>query len=513
MAILILSATLLFAASAWPRPTTPEQARAMVGNWLGLEAKPMGASLGAQIREVQTFPDSSGSPAYYVVYLNPSGLVFVPADDLVEPLIGFLPHGVYDPSPNNPLGALVSRDIPGRVLKAREIETQALAAGTPLVPESPWTVAQQKWARLANPADGLDSPGAGYPPPSDVRVAPFTLSRWSQTTVNSQACYNYYNPPNGAGNAGNYPCGCTATAMAQVLYWFQYPAAPVVGTFTIKVNDVSQPATIRGGDGSGGPYDWANMVADPLHSEVSPNQAAAIGALTYDAGVSVKMSYTANSSTAWAYGYAFVNTFKYANAKLSYPGSHFPDASRNAMINANLHAQYPVIVDILNTSTSGGHAVVCDGYGYNSGTMYNHLNMGWAGSSDAWYNLPNVLTYDSVYGLTYNIFVSGTGEIIAGRVTDGTNPLSGATVTASRSGGGTYSTTTNANGLYALVHVPSASSYSVNVAPRAGFTFTPQSVSTLTSTDYTATTGNVWGVDFKGTRNKALTSIYELLLQ
>ena len=39
----------------------------------------------------------------------------MPGDDLVDPIIGFVPLGVYDPSPTKPLGALVSRDVPGRI--------------------------------------------------------------------------------------------------------------------------------------------------------------------------------------------------------------------------------------------------------------------------------------------------------------------------------------------------------------------------------------------------------------
>ena len=38
----------------------------------------------------------------------------------------------------------------------------------------------------------------------------------------------------------------------------------------------------------------------------------------------------------------------------------------------------------------GGHAVVADGYGYQHTTLYHHLNMGWNGFDDAWYNLPDV---------------------------------------------------------------------------------------------------------------------------
>lgn len=478
----------------------------------------MGAPLGGQIKEVQTFNDNAGNPAYYVVRLNPAGLVFVPADDLVEPIIGFLSEGVYDPSPTNPLGALVSRDIPGRVLKARETETQALEKSAVLAPQGPWAAAQRKWTFLENPTAAPGQEAAGFPTPSDMRVAPFVLSRWSQTTVGSGACYNYYTPKYGDGNPSNYPCGCTATAMAQVMRYWQHPVSPMVGSFTITVDGKSQSAIIRGGSGSGGSYDWANMVLDP-NSGVTDPQRQAIGALTSDAGLSVGMNYTSSSSSAWPYGTTLVNTFKYSNAKFAYnSGNNFPDSNRNAMINPSLNAQYPVIIAI--NGPSAGHAIVGDGYGYNNSTMYHHLNMGWAGSNDAWYNLPNVnttsYTFNSVYGLTYNIYTSGTGEIIAGRVTDAAgNPIAGATVTAT-GGGHTYlavqknvvGALTPSSGVYAIPQVPSGATVTVS-ASKAGYSFASRSVTTGTSLDNNCGTGNLWGVDFVDgapalTLNKAL---------
>jgi len=512
LAVWLLAATLLTSGGAWAKPTTPEEAQTVVQNWLGLDAAPLGAAMGRKIKEVQTFTHG-GSPAYYVVYLNPAGLVILPADDLVEPIIAFLPGGVYDSSPTNPLGALVSRDVPGRVLKVREIEAQAQEAKAPLAPASPWAVSRGKWNRLANPAASPKAPESGTGSISDVRVAPFVQSRWSQTTVDGNACYNYCTPKYGDGNADNYSCGCTATAMAQLMRYYQYPPAPVIGTFTIFVDGHSQNAFIRGGNGAGGAYDWANMVLDPLHySGLNSTQRAAIGALTYDAGVSVNMSYSPAGSSAWGYGYALVNTFKYSNGIFAYNGGdNFPDNNRNAMINANLHAQYPVIVAI--NGPDGGHSVVCDGYGYNTSTMYNHLNMGWSGSDDAWYNLPNVetssYTYNSVYGLTYNVFVAGTGEIIAGRVTDsGGRPLSGVTVSAS----GGYAATTDANGIYALAKVPSNRTFTVS-ARKTGYRFTSKSVTTGTTIEYTTATGNQWGIDFAGAAGtRGLSPVYELIL-
>ena len=52
----------LFVSGAWGKPTTPEQAKTVVANWLAQEAQPLGAPLGGQVREVQTFKDRAGNP-------------------------------------------------------------------------------------------------------------------------------------------------------------------------------------------------------------------------------------------------------------------------------------------------------------------------------------------------------------------------------------------------------------------------------------------------------------------
>ncbi len=78
-----------------------------------------------------------------------------------------------------------------------------------------------------------------------------------------------------------------------------------------------------------------------------------------------------------------------------------------------------------------GHEVIVDGYGYNVSTLYHHLNLGWAGTADAWYNLPTISTgiynFNSVIECIYNVFPQGSGEIISGRVLDAAGqPVSGA---------------------------------------------------------------------------------------
>lgn len=127
--------------------------------------------------------------------------------------------------------------------------------------------------------------------------------------------------------------------------------------------------------------------------------------------------------------------------------------------------------------------------------------MGWSGYNNVWYNLPNidsVITYYSINKCVYNIYPSGTGEIISGRVTDKQgNPVNEATVRATRRGGGEYIASTNANGIYALDKIPSSSTYIISVS-KAGYAFVDQLASTGVSTDNSTTTGNKWGLNFTG---------------
>ncbi|MFZ5452860.1 MAG: C10 family peptidase [Thermodesulfobacteriota bacterium] len=514
------AAALFSATGAWAKPTTPEQARTVVLNWLGLDALPLGAGLGRQIKEVQTFYHGR-TAAYYVVYLNPSGIVFLPADDLVEPIIGFMPTGHYDPSPDNPLGALVSRDIPGRVLAVEAKEAQGVEA---LAPESPQIKAQRKW-NLLSQTTGTEALEFGLSSISDVRVDAFIASRWDQTTVSGNACYNYYTPPNSAGSASNYPCGCVATAMSQLMRYWRHPSAGIgVTSSYIWVDGSLALRNTRGGNGSGGPYSWDYMELVP-DASTSSTQRAAIGALTADAGVSVNMSYTSGGSGAntLSAADALKNTFGYANAIKGYnSGLNLPETNRNAMVNPNLHAGYPVLFGICYYDgyyTYNGHAIVCDGYGYNSSTMYHHLNMGWSGSQDLWYNLPNIGTgysFNSVYKCVYNVYPTGSGEIIAGRVTqdDGVTPISGVTVSAT-AGGSTYNALapTTSTGVYAIPKVPSSTTFTVT-ASKAGYAFSSQSVTTGASTDNTTTTGNRWPLDFVGSvSRRSLSPVFLLLLE
>ena len=473
-------------------PVSAEQAKAVVRGWLRTDRSPLQTTVGQKVKRVETFNDANGTDLYHVVYLDPEGFVIVAADDLIEPIIGFAPRGQFDPSTKNPLGALVSNDLPNRHARVKGIKA-AKAQGLLLA-------AKSKWERLKSmdPAGPGGSEPLGITTVSDVRVSPLTQTAWSQGTDSSgNACYNYYTPPYAAGSAANYACGCVATAMAQLMRFWQYPVSGVgSASFPIEVNGVSMNRNLRGGNGAGGPYIWSNMVL-PTNGSGTLAQRQAIGALCADVSVSINTDYTTNGSSSSSYNtkVAFTNTFGYANAVIGWNNNAtIETGGLYGMVNPNLDAGCPVLFGI--GGTSGGHEVVCDGYGYNLSTPYHHLNLGWAGSDTAWYNLPNIDAFTSVGDCVYNVWTNGTGEIISGRVTDsGGNPVAGVVVTATRFGGGTYTATSNTNGIYALARIPSSSQYTVS-ASKTGYSYTEQIVTTGQSTDNSYTSGNRWAEDF-----------------
>jgi len=201
----------------------------------------------------------------------------------------------------------------------------------------------------------------------------------------------------------------------------------------------------------------------------------------------------------WSSAMALRNVFDYANVMISSNyGGDLGDALVN-MVNPNLDAGLPVLFAIRG---SGGHAIVCDGYGFQSSTAYHHLNMGWGGVDDAWYNLPDIqasYTYSTVESCIYNIGTENGGEIVSGRVLDVEGaPVEGATVTATDTGSNTYSTVTDSRGIYAVANLPSSTSYTLDVE-KQGLAFSNRSVEVGISVINTMTAGNRWGIDFTAT--------------
>ncbi len=511
-------------------PVSLEQAKLALQGWLANGGTRLGAKLNLQQAEWMVVPAADGSVLYYVASLNPQGFIVVAADDQIEPIIVFSARGKFRLNANNPLFTILQGDLPARLATV----SQALAApadpGSRQV-QAAMTAAEGNWRRLqsAGKVAGKRIPDTTViyrePTIDDVRISPLIQSQWDQLYLKQIQVdldgvdpldtvdiylYNYYTPK-------HLYCGCVATAMAQVMRFYTYPTEGIgIHEFPVTIDGLTAKRSTRGGDGAGGPYEWDLMDVVPAitmwdegSDYYSETKRKAIGTLCYDAGVAVEMDYGTDGSGAFPdkVGPALRDIFKYGNSILYYKGSDIAATQRNVIINSNLDAGRPVLLSISNGGASG-HEIVSDGYGYNEGTLYNHLNMGWGGFDDSWYALPALLRsgYKIVDGIEYNIRPAGLGEIVSGRVRNSDNqPVPGTTVTAVSTAGGSYNqtTTTNAEGIYAFDYVPSNTTLTLT-ATRTHCTFTPQSVSTTESVSppedlsSTGTCGNLWAVDFTG---------------
>ena len=110
---------------------------------------------------------------------------------------------------------------------------------------------------------------------SDIHVSPLLTSRWDQKNAKGYACYNYYCPPGPNGNVNNYYSGCAATAMGQLMRFWQYP-----------------------GSAYGHTYTYSQMPLTPATATYNLSQWQNIGCLLRDCGTSINMSYSSGGSSA-----------------------------------------------------------------------------------------------------------------------------------------------------------------------------------------------------------------------
>ncbi len=481
-------------------PVDRDRALDAVTGWLDLSPRPMDRKAGA-VGTVSTVAGPTGEPVFHVVHLTPTGFAIIAADDDLETVVAFSHEDTFVARAGQPLFDMLRSDVGARVLAARA----AAATGRP--PSAARLRANAKWRALL--ARGTRTAAALAPGDravalqlmglSDVRVEPLVQTRWDQSWIDvglsALAVYNYYTPPFGPGNLQNYPAGCTATGWAQIMRYHQWPKEGVgPQAFSITVDGLAQNRPLRGGNGSGGPYDWANMVLAPGPS-ITDVQRQAIGALLHDAGVVNHMQYSYSDSAASLHSDTVRSALHYAN--IAYKDGFSDDLL--LALRTNLDAGLPTAIVIWNYPI--GHMPVCDGYGYNTGTLYHHLNMGWSGSNDAWYNLPNVddsyYGFNLVSGCSYNICPDAAGEIISGRIVgpDGAG-MEGVTVTAR--GPSVRGAVTNRHGIFAFKGVDSNTTWTLS-ARAAGYIFAPASVALATGLSQDFSPVGDRTADFTGT--------------
>ena len=496
---LLVAVALLGSLTADARPVSSEEARLAARKWLDgatvvLEKK---VSRPSAVETVSTGTAEDGTVLYYIVAADNGIAVATSAETGIEPVIAVFDAEYSDLDPDGPFAKILAGDMAMRQDNVRKVREKAghdkTAGKASDGVAKAVSFAEDVWASLLAPEG--DSEKYGRSSISDVRVAKLVQSQWDQGRVGSSYCYNYYTP-------NNYVCGCVATAAAQVMRYWQRPTTYVSQiTRTCKVNGSEVSKTSRGGY-----FQWGSMPLVPS-SSASSTQRMAIGHLCYDVGVSVGMNWTSQGSGSAGYKLpdAFKGVFGYASANCC---THEDYGNTTASFTltqikngiwASLDAGCPAILGIYQ------HEVVADGYGFQSGTAYTHLNMGWSGSCDIWYNLPDIDASSQDYyssaldEMVFNLNPDKSGDLLTGRVLNSSGqPVSGATVKATY-GSQTYTATSGDYGVYAL-WVTGGRTYSVTATSGSQTgsksVYVTQCVSESPSDPAgSGTIGNSWGND------------------
>lgn len=209
-------------------------------------------------------------------------------------------------------------------------------------------------------------------------IGPLLTTSWDQGEPYNNKCPKY-------GSEKTYT-GCVATAMAQVMNYWQYPD---VGTGSISYNAASVDKRLSM-TFSNTRFDWGNMITS-YNGSYTDAQADAVATLMKACGYAVKMDYGVDSSGAlsMAVPYALKKYFGYDPNMRHEIRALYTSSQWDELMYTNLRDCGPIMYGG-GSMIGGGHSFVCDGY---DGLGFYHFNWGWTGMSDGYFSLDALNPY------------------------------------------------------------------------------------------------------------------------
>lgn len=336
---------------------------------------------------VYTVNSELGEACIYVFSVSDHGFVMVSADDCAHPILGYSEESAFEVNNIAPgLG-----DMLNIYEEAISYGKQTKATATPEI--------AAEWKSLENT-------GFVNPAMKGGSVEPLCTTKWNQSWP-----YNKFCPEQSASWAsnGHVVVGCVATAMAQIMAYWDYPTQGTGSHSYIPIcnnqdygcwHTPSYPQqTVNFGATT---YDWENMV-DQIDASSPVEQIDAIATISYHCGVAVDMMYEHHGDGSGAYSEdvvtAIKNYFGYAQTTITYQQM---TPTWDVMLVESLDRSVPVYYAGQNDE-GGGHAFVCDGYDENG---LFHFNFGWGGSSDGYFTT-SAMEYHNSSSAVFN-FVPST---------------------------------------------------------------------------------------------------------
>ncbi|OJV26804.1 MAG: hypothetical protein BGO32_08105 [Bacteroidetes bacterium 37-13] len=305
-------------------------------------------------------------PIYYVFDVNGlNSFVMVSAEDLVTPILGYSTESYFPINNVNQEAQKWFENYKAQIIYVKEnvhSTTEEITA---------------KWKNYYENIPVIQSAGRGI-----QAVNPLCQTKWNQAPNENGACpySNLYNE--------RCVTGCVATAMAQIMKFWNYPTQGV-GSHSYNDQNFGTQAANFGAT----TYNWAGMG----NTLSSPN--SDVATLMYHCGVAVEMSYgvgATGGSSAFVVAslspgqacaeYAYKTYFGYdPNSLQGVSRDNYTDANWISLLKGELDAGRPI--QYAGFGQGGGHTWVCDGYDQNN---FFHQNWGWGGNSDGFFSVNNL---------------------------------------------------------------------------------------------------------------------------
>lgn len=337
-----LSLVALFALgqSVWAGPIDRRQASVLAAKFVRLDSR-------AEAMRATELEQQGIMPAYHIFNdTDRSGFVILSGEEGLAPIIGYSESGQLQ----------VGR-LPEQLTELLRKYEQRI----------------KDIRRSSQAAPGQSQSIVKYRP--KAVVGPLLKCEWNQSTP-----YNDLAPKKTGEERA--PIGCVATAMAQVMYFHQWPVAGR-GKNTYTNTHYGELSA----DFSKSTYDWSNMATTYTRTRFgSPSwdakAGAAVARLMYDAAVAVNMDFTPKESGAYTHdaARALDETFDYHVRFLNREMLNNEDFVTS--VKDELNSKNPILM--AGASDIGGHAWVIDGYDENG---LIHVNWGWGGMSNGYFEL------------------------------------------------------------------------------------------------------------------------------
>ena len=346
--------------TAWAESINENQARRIAEGFMTSHRLPAtGLKLAKKAPQLNA-PSQAGKAAYYVFNNGQTqgGYIIVAGDDHAPAVLGYSDRGTFD-----------AQAVPEAMQELLDSYAEQIEA-----------------ISLGNKAAALTSSGPA--------IAPMLTSCWNQKSPHNHLL------PFVEGNRA--VVGCAATAMAQIMYYWKWPARPTmtIPEYTTTTYSIFMPA-LEPVD-----FNWDAMQDNYLGSDTLSEAGLATATLSLYCAQSLEMDFEDGTSGAVTSRAAqkLSTYFGYKGSAHTLCRLNYTTQEWSDMLYSELSAHRPVIYS--GRKKSSGHAFICDGY---DGNGMFHINWGWNGQSNGYFLL-NVLNPDmqgtgsasGVYGYVYS---------------------------------------------------------------------------------------------------------------